>query len=758
MLGTNAPQFRFILNSDIFTPGRKLLQHDPIGWDSMGLTIHRDQKYHGIATEYNSETLGFIKDGKQYLEQAKDNRGIEADIDLEVQIYRPNEFYWDTYRHYRLDLTAAEETATEFRCGLDNSGLMQKFLNRDDTKVDLLGRDNVSGGASFPPQPVALELHSRAIYQRFDSRITESPVRAAPNFVTNGESRFQIMYFGFGEPNINDFKLEPVYGGFFTQPSGVNNAEQPIYTTKEAGIFDIKINILCELIVSRTGNGFGDFDKVSCEVFFRINDEQPVRLFFFNDTAGGGTLRRQISAYYPIFRRLDIGDKIYVYGRIHVYDINEGIFGYRFQVDANFLPGSFMTINAETTTTPTVANGLLIYEALEKLARDITDEHNTFRSSFFGRTDSVHPYPADGPGSLLFVTGGFQLRGFPLDKKSLFASWQELIDSLSAIYNLGVGVEKLPDGREVIVVEEMSYFYSDEIVLDLTNPDEGYSHTRLPDTAGEDGQEAKKVTVAADHYNSVDIGYQKWRPNQINGLEEFNTRHEYALPLTQVKNKYTQLSSYITAGHYIETVRRDRYDITATTDTSSDDEGFLICVIRNPDILKPFVTERDQLAVDTVEGIYSPDTVYNLRLSPKRMLLRHAPTLAAGLIRISDGGVKFRFGEGNSELKSRLAGEELPIREKADVRMTALNRNDPQYQEYNLSMPEPIWLPMQYSFDHPLRHTQVQQVLENPRGRVRFRDHRGRACEGWIIDLKHDAAKNMASFTLKACARLVGGN
>lgn len=124
MLDTNAPEFRFILNSDIFVSSRKLLQHDPIGWDNMGLTIHRDPKYHGIATEYNAETLGFVKDGKQYLEQAKEHRGIEADIDLEIQIYRPNEFYWDTYRHYRLDLTAVEETATEFRCGLDNSGLM----------------------------------------------------------------------------------------------------------------------------------------------------------------------------------------------------------------------------------------------------------------------------------------------------------------------------------------------------------------------------------------------------------------------------------------------------------------------------------------------------------------------------------------------------------------------------------------------------------------------------------------------------------
>jgi hypothetical protein len=756
MIGTNAPEFRFILNSDIF--GRKLLQYDPIGWDSMGLSIHRDPKYHGIATEYNAETLGFVKDGKQYLEQAKELLGIEADIDLEVQIFRPNDFYWDTYRHYRIDLTASEETATEFRVGLDNSGIMQKFLNRDDTKVDMLGRSTISNAASSPATPLPLELHSRAIYQRYDARIKDSDVKAAPNFVTDGESRFQTMYFGFGEPSINDFKLETIYGGFFTHPTGVNNPEKPFYITKEAGFFDIKINTLCELIISRSGNGFGDFDQVEGQIFFRVNDDAPTLLDSWRATAGAGAYRRQISVYYPIARNLKIGDKLYFYARIHVFDINPGIFGYRFQVDANFMPGSFMTISAESTTTPTVANGLLVYEALEKLSRDITDEINCFRSNFFGRTDSVHPYPVDGPGSLLFVTGGFQLRGFPLEKKSIFANWQELIDSLSAIYNLGVGVERLPNNREVVVVEDVAYFYSDDIILDLTDPQQGFSHTQLPDTAGDDGQEAKKTTIAADHYNAVDIGYQKWRPNQINGLDEFNTRHEYSLPLTQVKNKYTQLSTYITAGHYIETVRRDRYDITATTDTGSDDEGFLICVLRTNDFVKPFETERNQLVKAPVEGVLSPDTVYNLRLSPKRMLLRHAPTLAAGLIRMDRGMVKFTFGEGNTELKSRLEGEYKTIWEKADVNMKDFPNNTSLPSEYNLSMPEPLWLPLQYSFDHPLRHTQMQRMLENPRGRVRFRDYRGRACEGWIIDLKHDAARNMASFTLKACARLVGGN
>ncbi|GGG60302.1 hypothetical protein [Hymenobacter glacieicola] len=158
----------------------------------------------------------------------------------------------------------------------------------------------------------------------------------------------------------------------------------------------------------------------------------------------------------------------------------------------------------------------------------------------------------------------------------------------------------------MIVVEDVAYFYSDEIVLDLNDPQEQYSYLRLPSKGGKYAQEPKRLTVAAEHYNAVDIGYQKWRLNQVNGLEEFNTRHEYALLLTQVKNKYTQLSTYLTAGHYIGTVRRDCYDSTATQDPSSDEEGFLICVLRNNEVLKPFVTKRNQPARGLVEASFHP--------------------------------------------------------------------------------------------------------------------------------------------------------
>lgn len=729
ILSTNAPQLRFVLHSALFTPASVICE-DPIGWDSLGIILHRDEKYHGVATEFSEEQLGFIKSGKRYLSQAYEVGGIEAEVELEIQLYDPNEFAWETYRKHRIDFTDAKETATTFSVGVDNAGFTQRFLNRDDTQVNLLTNDSVSGFASQAPLPITVELHSKAILQQYDAQIKDSPVRSAPVFITDGESRFQTIYFGFGEPTINDLKLQSISGTLVTVPEGGPEAV-PIYVAQEAGDFDFRINSSSTLTISRTGNGNGDFDKVDCRVCFRINDEQPKILEKFSDRAGGGTYTRHLYIAHDQIRPLAINDRVYLYAILHVYDISGGIFGYRFQVEMNYNEGSFLRINARTTTLPTTAPGLLVYEALNRLARAITDEQDCFRSQFFGRTDTLPSYAQDGTGSLLFVTGGFQARGFPLEMKGLFASWGELIDSLVALYNVGVGIERLPNGKEILVVEEHAYFYPEDVVLDLLEP-----------------VTVETTVLSSLHYNTAEFGYQKWSPQQTNGLDEYNTRHEYSLPLTQVKNKYSQICKYITAGHYIELTRRNRYDATATADTSSDNDNFLICLLRNQGY-GGFQTERNQKAT-VLEGVLSPDTVYNLRLSPHRMLLRHAPSFGAGLIQRDDHQVRFSFGEGNYHLKSKFFEEELIIVENADTYV-----HDTRGQILGIgALPLPLWRPQSYSFTATCTAAQMQQLLSNPRGRVRFRDDTGQVREGWIREVKHDLNKRTATFTLLRCYSL----
>ncbi|RSK50125.1 hypothetical protein [Hymenobacter rigui] len=729
MLDQNQTLLRFTLLSELLGPQRQSV--DPIGWEDMGVQLHRDSKYHGMTTEYTVE-LGFVKEGRAYLAQLLDVAGVEASASLLVEVYDSNTFYWETYYQGPLDLSNATQTATEFRCTAEKTGFTIKFLNRLDTTVDLLGRESVSGNALPAFAPTTVELHSKAISQRYEVVTPADPPPAFPDYVTDGESRFKSMYFGFGPAAVDEFGVQEVGGGTVTMPTGNSNPEVPVYTTKERGLFSIDFTILCLLRIQRQ-NGRGDFDKADGKVYFRINDEPPVELFSFQDSGIAGEYRKQLTAAYRLTRNLNIGDRIYLYGRLHVYDISGPAIGpYNFTVLLEMQAGSYFKMSADTQTDPTPAAGLLVYEALDRLAQALTDQPVALRSAFYGRTDTRPAYPADGPGSLTMVTGGFQVRGFPLLLKSVYATWKDLFDSLHAAHWLGYGTERLPDGTEVVRVEQASYFYADEVVLTLAAPVQDY----LPDTAGTLTSNLLLKEQPDRTYITAKAGWQKWQTQSLNGLDEFNATREWALPLVQPDATYDAVGGYITAGFYLESTRRQRYDATATTDDRADNENFLICLLRAP--LGGFQTERNQLFAE-VSGLYSPDTAYNLRLSPARMLWRHGPALAAGLRFQQGRRLRFSFGEGNNALSTRLPGETAVV-EGADIPVAELGA--------------PLWRAQSWEFTAPCTRTQAAAVLANPRGRIRFQDERGQWQEGWIMDFKHSLSREQADFTLLRCHTL----
>ncbi|MCC3156425.1 hypothetical protein LJ737_04205 [Hymenobacter sp. 15J16-1T3B] len=719
----NAPRYRFTLISP--NQAALTLDTDPEGWEDLGLTLHRDPVLHGLSSEY-TDAFGWLKEARRYLEREYQLGGIEADVTALIEYFDPNSFLWEEYYRARFDFGSRQLTATEFRCGLEKLGFTQSFLNRAETPVDLFKNESVNGRALAPLTPRTLQLHSRAVVKRYDIRQPDPAQPGGQNVVNDSESRRQTLYFGFGSgPEVNDFDLQPVFGGPVTVPAGNLSPLVPIYTTQESGVFDFDTQIRAELVVERNGNGNGDFDKVDVDVCFRINDEAPVVLRTIRATNIGGTYRVDLdTARFQLTRPLAIADRIFLYADVWVHDINPNALGnYSFPIKLNEQPGSYFTMQAASQTEPTPCQGLLIYEALDRVAQAITDRGTAFRSAFFGRTDTYPAYPADGPGSLLFTASGFQVRGFPLAVKPLVTTWRDLFGSLQAVHAVGCGVERLPDGQEVVRVEPLAYWYSDEVVLDLLEP-----------------VQLSTKTLLDRHFIKAEVGYQKWQTGQVNGLDEFNAKRTYATPLTQTEQTYSQLSSYVASGFHLELTRRQRYDATSTTDTGADADNYLVCVLRTAD---GFETERNQRFAE-VTGLFSPSTAYNLRLSPGRILRAHGPVLAAGLQPQRRRALRFAAGEGNNALRTRLAAEPAAVAENGDVPVPELGA--------------PLWRPEQYSFTAPVRHEQVAALLRNPRGRVRFRDQYGQRHEGWISDFKHRAAGDdgpLGSFDLLPCAALL---
>jgi hypothetical protein len=735
LLAQNSPSFRFTLDSDLL--GQRVLKTDPVGWDQLGVHIARNEKLHGITLEYTVQ-LGFVKEGKAYLERAYAAAGIEADVRLLVEEFDPNAFAYEVYYAGRINFTNAEETPLEYRVGVENQNFAQKFLNRDTVKVDLFSGVSVGGSAGPAPSPLSQLLHSRAVVKRYEARLKGTdPFQLPSAYVFSDESRSQTLYFGFNDPKaVNELGLQQVNGGFV---SGNPREAVPIYVAEgyEEIEFETVLNTNIQVLLDPESE-LTDFDKVDISYHFRVNGSYDTAtvLASYADGSVGGSFNKDIKTGKRAFSvSLNPGDKLYLYGEVYTHDITGNLIGdYRFEVRGLIYPGSYLRMTAITRTDPTTCAGLLAYESLDRVAQALTDEPRAFRSDFFGRPDTRVPTTADGPGALLFVTGGFQLRGFPLlsapapaegepdPRKSLFANWRELFDSLQAIYALGVGIERA-GSQDVIRVEDFSYFYPADVVLDLT---------------GAGPLEVKKNVLAERHYASATVGYEQWRPEQINGLGEANSKREWTTPLTVVKNNYPALSRYTTAGLRMELVRRQRYVATATTDDQTDNDNFLICLLRQPGSSGGYEVERNQ-AFTRVENLFSPETAYNLRLTPARNLRRHGSILRAGLepTRVT-ATIRFSFGEGNNGLRTQLSGEAAVLGEGDDIPVQELA--------------PPIWRPLSYTFSAPMRRAQLRALLARPTGRVRFLDAKGQVVEGWILDFKHSGKEQTGEFTLLRCA------
>jgi hypothetical protein len=734
---TNQPVFRFWGNSDLL--GRKLFRYEPLGTDQLGVSIHRDPKTHGMATDYTAQ-LSFVKDGKAYLDRAYAAAGIEADVHVLAEQLDPNAFEWLPYYQGRVNYTAAEFTATQSKVNLEQPNFLQKFLARNSVQVDLLSGTLVSGGVGPTPAPQVLSLHSRALLQRYAASQKTTARYSAQMFGDNEDaSHEQVLYFGFDTPELNELQLGAVAGGFV---SGDSATAAPIYTAKANGLHTIDLALFAH-VEAHAGKGLfmRQFTKVDARVVLRVSGasgttielQPPIAAYDLDgDYAGDIDVpARKLTV------NLQVGDSVYLYAPYFVHDLTKNSPDpYSATISADFKPGSYLRITATTQTDPTDTTGLLVYEGLERLTQALTDEPDVFRSEFFGRTDSSLPYPADGPGSLTLLTGGFQVRGFPLLtappppegtldlRKSLYTTWSEAFDSLASLYNLGYGLEwavgRRGEVRQVIRVEHVSWFYPADVVLDLTDL----------------GPLAVTTRVAGDyHYQVAEMGYEQWQSQQAGGLDEFNAQRQWTTPLTQSENKYTRISKLATSGVLLEATRRDRYDVKATTDTSNDATNFLVCLLRRAE---GFETERNQRAV-LLSGVGSPSTVYNLALTPARMLRRHGPQLRAGLKATASATVRATGGSGNGTMVSQLLDEPAPITENGDVPVREL--------------PAPLWLPHTYDLKEiPVRREQLRALLARPTGRVRFLDDTGTPCEGWVLDFKHAGRDESGDFTLLACA------
>jgi hypothetical protein len=682
-------RFRYYLYSPDLKTKQKL-KYDPLGWDSLGRTLERDMKTHGVMFSY-SPKLKFIKDGRDFIASRYETLGIEANITL--IIYRKNEVtrYWDVYYTGRLNLTKLKVTPTTAECNVDQTGFTQLFKNSQDIKQNI----SENGTLDIP-------LHSRTIKRVSNSLINE-------NGVGNLNVGTHYVSLPIRANKENDLAELFEYDPGFSALDPVAFAKYN-YLLKEGGqyTFNFTIQYTFTSSLDRIWNvkWYITTGKIGGYTTTQIGTTQTV--------SGGSILNGAQSGV--VNRTLQPEDEVYIYGVLEVTSIiGSGSNTVNFLTLFNpflepVVDGMLTAINITGLTTfpASVAKGVLLYEAFERvITKNLSVPTNRFRSNYFGRTD--RGYAQDGEGAIRSIHSGKSIRGFNITDNPVYINFKDLLESFQAIDGIGVGIQYI-NGIETVVVEKLDYFYNPTKICTIDFV-----------------RDIEKEVADELYYNELIFKYPEWNNEFVNNLDEFNSTREFVLPITQVKRRLQMMSAIIASGYTIEFVRRKPVTLGSTTDEDRDNFNFVVQLIRDGADYEP-----EKNAGITISNVIDPATVYNARLSPMRCILRNGQMIRSGLFKRDSANINLAFGEGNTRLQTTLTGGTLVNETTVPV----------------ASLGKPLWIPEFYSFKAPFKQEYQEALEANPYGYIEFSTDGKTRKKGYVVKIDPEADSELTSFKL----------
>lgn len=755
--------FRWTLNNTV--SGTLVLTNDPIGWDDTDLVLERNLTFHGVFEEWISDLLFHCDGGgKQYLDNILDTQGVDALVTLLVEYDCDDSGTFETLFDGKLNLS---KYIIEFKDSSDftsqikivRNDIVQTVLDRQDMKVNLNELFSIDGTAltAYTNAPASINVGSQQIdlvseidgASFTDSNLFDGVVR--PQFVTavSDDLLFQSP-LPINEDDLKEISASPDFHNKAQRAALISLREQIsiIYDSENNGIirFPETYNVSWNFVGTYT-------DTVLTPPFTNRILSVGLNLVLSvgpTISSSTGTIIGTIPGYNSAVNPLSIpfafiggtsvtlnrGDKIWLYwltdtatgtGYVIVGGATESI-----QFDF-FYTTSELILEVNSTITPGSDPGFAIYETWARVSESITDQVSfAFRSDFYGRTDSepnlggAPTYLADGCGSLNFMFSGLALRGYGKHKLESplpdFTSLREIFDSCESVHNIGMGVETF-GGQTVLRVEELDFFYDPVSTIQLSGV-QGF--TRTVDTSF--------------MYNEFDIGFAEWEPENFNGLDEINTKHEYNTPISSIKNKLSKLSPWLASGYAIEDVKRTIF--TQGRDHKYDNNNFWLAVRR---VLLTFGVDNDQDFTATA-ALDNPGSRRNLKITPKRNFLRWLNVIGTGLTNTVGLTIDFREGDANVYYTTTQAANGC----NGDYTGNLLDADgDIAWDDANARLNSPIWDAEVYEFDAPLSFTQYKVIRDAPRGFIEFRvGNTGAFRSGFILELRYPLQGGLTHFKL----------
>ena len=658
----------YVLESEGY--GRLILESSPLGWEEKKVSIKRSPTYYGLFREFTVK-LSFPKDGKTYIQKVYEEQGTEYEINLGIYEYNPSPI--DKYYLFfagLIDLSTYTFSEHYIECDINESSLARKFMSRDDVKVRLDATESIEGVELDQINSSTVVLHQREVLLTAKYELNDE---SGVNIVSSTTSPLTSTIKGFSLP------MKKVSGDLenLRDPSnpGIDTLGSIFWSEIGGdGLTTIKVS---GAIKGTMGISPTDTQDKTFKINFRVYTDNT--LATFTDEPALWTFTGQLETQPEV----DI-----TFDETISSVTSDNVIALIFQQEASLF-GSFtcefdeVTLNIEFNQyfDNSEAQGYLLHEAAEKIVEIITDKKEGFYSDLLGRVELG--YVEEGAASKQTIHSGKQIRAIP--DISLSTSLSDFFKSINAQRNIGLGIEYDEFNKPFIRLEEKAHWFSGEVITTIHGV-----------------TEIKKNVAREWIYNDIVVGYPKSEEyEETTGAEEYNNKFNWSTYIRTIKNKVDLTSPYRGDGYGIEFARRIQFSENPTTDSKYDQDIFTIVVKESG---SKYVAAKDE-DYDLVENIFSPESVYNLDISPGRMLRANGSIVRAGLEKYLDKDIKFQYAEQKQNLRTQKPGETV-IEENDDIDVSTLSQGR--------------WIAELYTFKSILTREKLALITRKPNGIVKF--------------------------------------
>lgn len=548
-------------------------------------------------------------------------------------------------------------------------------------------------------------------------------------------------------------------------------------------------------------------------VIARANGSASTTLDFYNQsgTNSGTSLTKSVSVTQETsYIDLKAGDKVFYYCHFSftastplTNKVNTHI------TVANAFQS--IKIDALTTANTTFSKSVFVGDAIKKAFQMVTNKTSPILSEFYSFASETQPN--DGCGANYVLTNGFQLRNFDSANKPIRISLGELLNSLKSLHCIGMSYE-FNGTDEIVKIERALEFYKDVEIIQIDNVSKfeklvakeyifnqvevGYEKYLDEGSSGLDDfctkqeyqtpikSQANKYSAISKLIASGEV-IETVRRDQFSEKPKESTTYDdnvFIISTVPFTAKTLECSFYVVTtdeGDTYEIVFPQNYSFLSVgnkfivSGSTSNNKTFTITQVVTVlnDETHILVEESTTLETNVTVNVSFPNTVaepenlqsfdlvsgsnatefYNLRISPKRVLLNHAPFINSGLkYKSGSDFLKLTDIKGNGLLTTKFKNsatcilgdsDKSTLQENANIFLASFDQNNK------------VFSPEFINFETTLTREQIRFINNALRGRndestnygyISVKNSDGEYEKCYILEMKFNPVKCNVSF------------